>query len=335
MKVIDASYELVTESEMSKKIEKIARICYQSEDQICESSDVKLIGKLLERQHYAMLEHGDLCFSVNRTMYEAMLDAVNELGHPSGDEHYHRTYLRFSSIDKYLISGNLRAWIETLVSIAEAYKVLLPIYAYVDKMLKQGETLFAEYSDLVSRPFMGNPWLIGDCNLITNYDVDLTPKERIIHETFSVIFTSDRGFSHEICRMRPCSFAQESTRFCNYSLGKYGSDVTLIKPVGFDAWTYKQQEVWKRTQEAACEGYIELTNELKLPAQMARGVLPQNVKATICVTTNLYEWQHIFNLRACDATGPAHPQMKEVMCPLCRDMQSKYDFAFGHLQIAG
>ena len=76
-----------------------------------------------------------------------------------------------------------------------------------------------------------------------------------------------------------------------------------------------------------------LVNELGVPAQMARTVLPQSVKADIVVTANLAEWRHVFELRACDSTGKAHPQMKEVMIPLLEEVQAsgKYDFAFGDL----
>ena len=49
------------------------------------------------------------------------------------------------------------------------------------------------------------------------------------------------------------------------------------------------------------------------------------------MTTNLAEWKHIFNLRACDSTGPAHPQIHEVMIPLFKEMRNKYPFAFGDM----
>ena len=43
-------------------------------------------------------------------------------------------------------------------------------------------------------------------------------------------FTCDRGVSHEIVRHRVMSFAQESTRYCNYGKDKFGNEVTFIKP---------------------------------------------------------------------------------------------------------
>lgn len=53
------------------------------------------------------------------------------------------------------------------------------------------------------------------------------------HYSFSVKFTVDRGISHEIVRHRLASFAQESTRYCNYHKGNVG-DVTFIRPCFFN-----------------------------------------------------------------------------------------------------
>ena len=79
------------------------------------------------------------------------------------------------------------------------------------------------------------------------------------------------------------------------------------------------------------KAYFELLNEDAKP-QEARAVLPQSVKADIALTTNLYEWRHIFNLSACDATGPAHPQMKEIMVPLFEEKCVEYPKIFGTLK---
>ena len=68
--------------------------------------------------------------------------------------------------------------------------------------------------------------------------------------------------------------------------------------------------------------------------EQARTVLPHSTKAELVVTANLREWYHIFELRACESTGHAHPQVKEVMIPLLKDLQTNgYDFVFGELKI--
>lgn len=47
-------------------------------------------------------------------------------------------------------------------------------------------------------------------------------------------FICDRGVSHEFVRHRVFSFAQESTRYCDYSKNKFDNDVTYIIPSWLD-----------------------------------------------------------------------------------------------------
>ena len=46
--------------------------------------------------------------------------------------------------------------------------------------------------------------------------------------------TTDRGVTHELVRHRVFSWCQESTRYCNYSSGKFGSELTFIIPPWVD-----------------------------------------------------------------------------------------------------
>jgi thymidylate synthase (FAD) len=48
------------------------------------------------------------------------------------------------------------------------------------------------------------------------------------HSQLSVLFTCDRGVANELVRHRIASFAQESTRYCNYSKEKFGNELTFI-----------------------------------------------------------------------------------------------------------
>lgn len=50
----------------------------------------------------------------------------------------------------------------------------------------------------------------------------------------TVKFICDRGVSHEFVRHRVFSFAQESTRYCNYSKDKFGNELTFIIPCWLD-----------------------------------------------------------------------------------------------------
>ena len=69
MKIIKAGYQVINEPSITKKIERIARICYKSEDKIGEGTDIKMINKLIKYQHTAMLEHGDFAIIVDEITY--------------------------------------------------------------------------------------------------------------------------------------------------------------------------------------------------------------------------------------------------------------------------
>lgn len=43
-------------------------------------------------------------------------------------------------------------------------------------------------------------------------------------------FICSRDISHEFVRHRVFSFCQESSRYCNYSLGKFNNEITYIIP---------------------------------------------------------------------------------------------------------
>lgn len=60
MQIIKAGYEILDElngSEILKKIERVARVCYKSEDKITEGSAEKMVKALVKSGHEAMLEH--------------------------------------------------------------------------------------------------------------------------------------------------------------------------------------------------------------------------------------------------------------------------------------
>ena len=62
--------------------------------------------------------------------------------------------------------------------------------------------------------------------------------------------------------------------------------------------------------------------------QEARSVLPMSLKSELVMTANIREWRHFLKLRAADATGAAHPQMKEVAVPLLNELKSLIPVVF-------
>ena len=155
------------------------------------------------------------------------------------------------------------------------------------------------------------------------------------HYSFSVKFIVDRGVSHEIVRHRMASYAQESTRYCNYG----GTGVTFIEPCYLSAEKSCDDNArraakyvdWVTSCKAAEEAYTNMLNRGATP-QEARAVLPNSTKTEIVMTANLREWRHFFKLRACGVTGKPHPQMLEVAIPLLNEMKTLLPVIFGDLE---
>lgn len=148
----------------------------------------------------------------------------------------------------------------------------------------------------------------------------------------TVHFVCDRGVSHEFVRHRVFSFAQESTRYCNYSKDKFGNELTFIEPCwledyNYDGNTYNQ--LFRDSLRWAEAHYLDLLKkwEDKIPdkryktgfrnnpwtPQQARTILPNSLKTELVMTGFVDDWKHFFFLR-CPVN--AHPQARELAIPL-------------------
>lgn len=143
------------------------------------------------------------------------------------------------------------------------------------------------------------------------------------HETISVTFVCDRAISHEIVRHRLASFSQSSTRYCNYSKDKFNNEITVVRPFFFPVGTAKYND-WLEAMKACEKMYLTLI-ERGATAQEARSVLPNSLKTDIVVTANIREWRAIFKQRTAKA---AHPQMRELMCPLLDELKETIPAVF-------
>lgn len=150
----------------------------------------------------------------------------------------------------------------------------------------------------------------------------------IEHSSLSVKFIVDRGVSHELVRHRIASFAQESTRYCNYSKDKFGREITVIKPCFFEEGSDKDI-AWTEAMASAEHMYFELL-DLGATPQEARSVLPNSTKTEITITANYREWRNFFKLRTAKA---AHPQMREVTIPLLKELKEKLPIIFDDIEV--
>ncbi len=150
----------------------------------------------------------------------------------------------------------------------------------------------------------------------------------IEHVSITVRFINDRGVSHEQVRNRLCSFSQESTRFCNYSTGKFGGEISVIDIEQYLKKPEFSLGIWFDHMIASEKAYNDMIDAGESP-QIARSVLPNSLKTEIVITANLREWKLIFSQRAAKT---AHPQMQEVMVPLQKEFQKILPEIFGEVE---
>jgi thymidylate synthase (FAD) len=160
----------------------------------------------------------------------------------------------------------------------------------------------------------------------------------------TVKFVCDRGISHEIVRHRIASFAQESTRYCNYAKDKFNNQITFIIPcwISDDQINLVQrmnEQNFMKIDEGVKSWYFSLNQsqnsynlliKLGWQPQQARTVLPNSLKTEINVKFNLREWKHFFRLRCSTA---AHPQMRELTIPLLKELKLKIPIIFDDIII--
>jgi thymidylate synthase (FAD) len=137
------------------------------------------------------------------------------------------------------------------------------------------------------------------------------------HASISIKVICDRGVSHEIVRHRLAAYAQESTRYCNYSKDKFDKEITVIDPSGPFGWEKDdpRYKIWEQAMRVAESAYFDLLS-VGATAQEARDVLPNSLKTEIVITANIREWRHFLQVRCAPA---AHPQMREIaLCILAK-----------------
>ena len=169
--------------------------------------------------------------------------------------------------------------------------------------------------------------------------IDMGHEAMIEHSSLSVRFTVDRGVSHELVRHRIASFAQESTRYVNYSLDKFGNEINVINIRDGIDLDNKMKNMdssiidailreWFSAMKDAEKHYMKMI-ELGATPQIARSVLPNSTKTEITITANYREWRAFFKLRV---PATAHPQMREVTIPLLKELKNRLPIIFDDIK---
>ena len=314
MKVIPASFEIQDDLDcqsLAIRIEACGRICYKSEDKIEAGSTEPFIEKILKHGHNSVAEMAVITIKI-------------EIDSEKLATQFFNCQPKFFHIDRpakneLLITGSVRAYRE-LYREHGNIKLVKAITAF----LAGKHPLF--FKDIVPKRGVV-PQSGAFIEKISLEEVDKLPIEFLAkHRFVGVKFFTNRAVTHEIVRHRPCSFLQESQRYCRYSEDKFDSQVTFIKPMFYEENT-EEYKLWQKAMEDTEEIYLKL---LKTSSpQAARTVLPNSCKTEIIVYCNLLEWLHIFRLRT---TPAAEPSMREVMIPLLEEFGNRFPSVFEDLK---
>lgn len=305
MKIIQASTSEIFNQNPQKHIEEIARTCYKSNDLITEDSNKKFISNLYKNKHFAMLEHFIFIYRIaNKSLFDRIAKSSRYI--ISSYDHFNDGVISFSQ--RALMNADLDDDVKTSL-------IQRIIYDYSCRELFGGEDcpIAHHYCDFDPIRFDQ----LSECT----YDLCR------IHGWHSIKFVCDRGVSHEIVRHRDASFAQESTRYANYSKDKFGNEITCIKPL-FDKNIEENTKEWEKACKNSEKAYLKLMESGCTP-QEARSVLPNSLKTEVIMTARNYEWINFFKLR-CDKA--AHPQMRELAIPLFEEFSRKEPEIFSDIE---
>ena len=263
MKVIDASVQEIKQAPglmgIYQHIERCGRTCYKSEDKITEDSAKDFFQRLINRKHYAMLEHGTVYLKIHPMgLYLALYKVIDS------------KYTFINEADGLLyVTTNMRVLIEEYPN---DYEYILSDYA-----LEEPE--------------------VNHIKRVTAH------------------FIISRGIANEFVRHRVFSFAQESTRYCNYCKDKFDGEITFIKPEWLKSVFNEKEGLgaldWEIAMTQAEKYYLRLIRSGIKP-QDARGVLPLDLKTELIMTGTTDQWEGFFDLRMREVSGPAHPDAKAI-----------------------
>lgn len=280
-----------------------------------KNKDIELYPELESYQE----ETFDDCALYENLTAESFVDNLCKNGHTAMLEHG-TVYLEFetpwstrdnSDVQKYI--NNPYSEVSNDVYLRDGYK--------------NGERQYAKaYVTTNFRVLYENNWLD---------DVKHICEPNKYHaKRISVKFICSRQTSHEFVRHRRFSFGQESTRFCNYSLNKFGSNLTFIEPCWFEdinsldakenITKLKAQQEWKNHMQLVEDSYFRLLDYNWTP-QLAANILPNALKTELVMTGFVNDWKHFFDLRSDIAkTGKPHPQAEELATPLREEFKRRH-----------
>ena len=285
MKIVNPSATII-EKELAglsvcQRIDRCASVCYQRPPRSTEEEAEAFCRSLIERGHLPALEFATIHLAMEPwDAYEYQVEKYLQVGEWSK-----------SGLQVGILSGSIRAFMETEYG-SWAWNFLAAEYPlfFTESDPPRGDIRFATDDEI--------PWQ---------------------HRHVAVRVVCSRAISHQLVRHRPCSFLQESQRYC-----RYDDEVVFIRP----EWADGEWVIFYAQCETS-EMMYRVRMAKGLSPQQARGVLPNDTKTELIMYASLPEWRHIFKLRCAKA---ADPEMRRIMIQLREQFKAEYPEMWGDNQ---
>lgn len=207
------------------------------------------------------------------------------------------------------------------------------------------------------------------CTVLYEYEVsrehfaEIEIGHKLMRYTFNVI--TQVSTSRELNRVSPNNIAEQSTRYCNYSRGRFEGECAICQPHWFDCmqeevayykydyegychyiknddrewhpydnsqvvlYKYKQPMLQRYLLDnyKSCKSYLAQIADGMEP-QDARGELPLDLATEVVYTYSASEWRHIIDLRYFGKTGAPHPNAK-IIAGMIKDKLEEHGYDFG------
>lgn len=294
MKLIESKVEIIEQEPglegVYKQIEKAGRLCYKSEDKICEGSAEKMVENLMKRGHGSPLEHGTVYLQFTYRMYD--YNDAKLLG--ILDFYENNPYSKVTTIEKFC-TDTFRTYVTTYIS--SNYRVIF------------------ENNRLEDLQYICEPTEHHEKRITVKMNCSIgISREFNRHRANSVCETSTRycnyakdKFGSEITFVIPEWVKDRINETASYNNNDDLARIPYAAAV-FDSrmLSDKAISIWLNALATTESDYMDLINE-SLKAQEARSVLSLDTATEVMYTAYSSDWEHFISLRT--AVG-AHPDAR-------------------------
>ena len=267
-----------------QQIERAGRVCYKSENNTTEDSAKPFVERMIQSEHFAMLEHGTIYLVCN---------------HGELPLYIHNKFSRCNTIDgKDYITTNLRVLAEN-----KAMDDLKFLSDYEEGKHELRITVHFTTQIAITREYNRHR------------------ANSMAEQSTRYCNYSKNKFDNEITINLP-TWAEEAGFDGSQDPSDYRLEDMCADIAEGRAQEWSKLDTWIFANQAAEYAYMKLI-EAGCKPQEARAILPLDCNTELVHTAFISDWKHFFDLRALGTTGAPHPDAKVLALPLMEEIKKK------------